>query len=586
MTETIPSIHPHRGLFPLISQLGLFLLVLLVYSPSFTYDFVYDDFTFIVDNRAIQDWSNIPAYFTDPGTFHNNPDNTATTAWRPLRNISYLLDYKLFGLNPGGWHLHNILLHGLVTLLVFRLLATAAKTALPNSPIKTIFIYSWILAAAWALHPVNLEIAAWVKSRDDLLATLFGLISLLLFLRLHGKRGKLLLFASTCFLTLALLSKESVVLLPVISAGLYILLPADSWRNRIKNHRFLVGFTLQCAVTLAYLVIRHLLLGKTSQSGYLAGTFSHTIATMTMAGVRYLQLIFWPFWPTYQTTDYKSFPLATTWLNLRVLLSTLTLLLAGGAALYYGKRNRLALAGALFTLLAFLPVMNIIPMMQILAERFLYLPLIGVAMLLVAGLLSLSGRFPQQQTRLTLVLVSVMTLLAVTTLLRLPTWKNSYELYVSARNNQPDSPLATNNLAYFLWREGRPVEAIRAVDQFLARHPGEQKLMIMRASIYLAEDNTTAAKEALDDYERRYATNAEIQFMRSDLALRQERYEEAAKNLKLILQHNPKDSHAWYNLAFVQVKSGETTAARQSAQTALQVFPNLTEAKQLLKQLE
>lgn len=152
---------------------GLLGITLLLYVRVAGYDFVWDDTFFIVENPAVQSADYLPGYFTDMDTNAAPHKAGDFRVYRPLRNLSYLIDHSLFGLNPGGWHLHNLLLHLINGTLVY-----AVFLALGGKRTGALFA-----AGVFLLHPLQTEVVAWVKGRDDLLAVTFSLLGALFILR-------------------------------------------------------------------------------------------------------------------------------------------------------------------------------------------------------------------------------------------------------------------------------------------------------------------------------------------------------------------------------------------------------------------
>ncbi len=145
-----------RSIINFATVLILLIVCVIIWGKTLSYEFVWDDSYFIVSNTALRSWKMIPNYFTDMSTMAGNGLSKVFVVYRPIRNISYLLDFKIAGLQPGWWHIHNVLLHLFNSILVY-LVA------------KRIFKKGWLppLTAAliFLVHPVQTETVAWIRRR-------------------------------------------------------------------------------------------------------------------------------------------------------------------------------------------------------------------------------------------------------------------------------------------------------------------------------------------------------------------------------------------------------------------------------------
>ena len=210
--RTIPSStgaaasHPGRRLLP---ALALLALVLVAYWSVSWAGFIWDDDDYVVENATLRDPSGLLRIWTDPA---------ATPQYYPLVHTTFWIEYQLWGLRPTGYHLTNVLLHGLNAILVWRIFVLLG---IPQPA-------SWLAAAIFAVHPVHVESVAWITERKNVLSAAFGLGALLLvcrFFRLDASaprsaspanRDWLLYAAATSLFAAALLSKTVLCSLPVV----------------------------------------------------------------------------------------------------------------------------------------------------------------------------------------------------------------------------------------------------------------------------------------------------------------------------------------------------------------------------------
>jgi hypothetical protein len=412
---------------------ALLALGAVIWCGTASFQFVWDDNSYIVNNTAIRSPKAIPSFFTDRSTMAMPGAGAEASVFRPVRNVSYCVDYRIAGLRPRWWHIHNVALHlinAVLVLLVARLLVPGRYGALAA-------------AGLFLVHPVQSEVVAWVKCRDDLLSTIFCLCLLLLWIawRKAGTRMSVPKILSLCGLyLLACLSKDQAIILPLLLVAYEFLVHGPS-PARANNHaawekpsvweqtmhaRAMPAALALCATGAAYLVWRTMVLHGVAQASYPGGDFSHTMLSMTKVLVSYARLLVFPM---HQLADYSGFVPVTSWLDWpQVALCAIMALVFLCAVLFAGRKFLLEKTGLAWTFLALIPVLNIVPMMQFMAERFLYLPMIGFSLL--CG--SLVDRMEHRTLGLALVLsAAVITAGGVLSLNRAQVWKNEQTLYAA-----------------------------------------------------------------------------------------------------------------------------------------------------------
>lgn len=542
-----------------LHALILIAAVFALYRPSLDYGFVWDDQIYVVQNPAVQDWSYAAEAFTSPATTWSANAEYNLAAWRPLRNISYLIDHSLYGLNPMGYHLTNILLHGIAAVLLYLLILRLVQlcrhdndAAPAELTAKRTSLAALAGAAFWAVHPVQTEVVAWIKSRDDLLGTCFFFAALLLALRtrdnittevdatdnqqasalqnsataLTDRRcgffvapGILSAIFSVLLFVCALLSKENTIILAAVYPIILFLIslrPSSSLRLCVK-HFLLPSLPLVltfAATAVVYLAIQYALLGRTAQASYPGDTPLQTILTMLHAFTRYIQLIVWPWPPTMQSADYDAYPIITSPTNLRAisgLIVLLFLLLLLFASLRLRVKNfsqdsrpirrgihPLRPIGIALFLLALLPYANLIPMMQILAERFLYLPLAGIAIILSFILLFLSCFCSSSRlcafasNFLAFIFIAA---LATQTHHRLPAWQSELTLFTATRAANPVSWRPADLYIKALLTDQQTTAAVQAANAALRQFPNDPDIVRTAAVTHLITGHETTGTQ-------------------------------------------------------------------------------------------
>lgn len=485
---------------------------ILLYGRSVGFDFVWDDEYFVVRNPAIRSWNCVPSYFTDGKVYAGG---IWAPMYRPLRNVSYLLDYSVGGLKPSVFHAHNVALHAANCCLVYWVLlqtmtlgrwwrkrntSGAAPPAESNSQdlsddtaFRTMSVACILGALWWTAHPVHTESVAWVKSRDELLFALFYLGALGLFLRRMIRAssredndeetpsgGRWLTWETPVIVALfacAMLTKEMAASLPLV---LLLLHAFFGKRGGLRGTLLLVA--MLGIVLAGYVVARGAVLGEMRQKDWLAGSFGNEMLTMSTVALRYVRLALVP---NDLIADYQSYPVSTSLLEPRVLVALGAIVVLAVAVLALWKRLPEAAFGCLFFAVALLPVSNLVSTMQFLAERFLYLPLVGVALALSSLCLAFAtrvrekvatGAMMEQEGQARLRMGSVIaglliTVLAFGTCVRLPVWRNEASLATRTFLDAPPSGRILLNYAKVLAGEGRYSEALPVLRKIVSGDP-------------------------------------------------------------------------------------------------------------------
>ncbi|MBI5454463.1 MAG: tetratricopeptide repeat protein [Deltaproteobacteria bacterium] len=421
-----------------IALLGL-LVAVSYYNALFT-PFMWDDKTLVVSNTGLQGgWDSLLAAFS-PRLWGLRVDNEAFRSfYRPLHTVLSMIDYRIWGLNPFGFHLSNVLLHLFNTLLVF---AFALKLSEERAA-------SFFAAAIFAVHPVHTESVTFISARVDLLCALFLLLSFHLYAfhpepgytrfgRGFGIRDILSMF----LFLLALLSKEMAVTMPILLA-LYTWFFEKWGRRAVRVAPYFVILAL-------YVVFRILGLKAFAGQHGLKSDFLTVAFTASAAVLDYIRLLFFP----YPLKAYYGIFWQPS-LSAKVIAAFVLMLVSLAAVLWYLNRDRKLHAFViLWTYISLLPVLNIGTLGEFsIAERYLYIPSIGFSIL--AGLFfssllrdKLVGRYAPYAFALLVVV------LAAATISRNGVWKDDVTFYSAMVKGAPGSAIPHANLGHAYLRAG------------------------------------------------------------------------------------------------------------------------------------
>lgn len=462
---------PGRPAFPGWLAAALALAVLAGYWPALRAGFIYDDRFFVTENRSVHSLANVPSFFSSPkSTTASVPWNDI---WRPLRNVSYALDHAVWDLRPFGFHLTNLLLHLVNCLLV----AAVAQRFWPGGAAPL------LAGMVFALHPVQSEAVAWVSGRDDLLVVAFLLAAWLSRMRYQKTGDKTWLGTALGLFSLALLSKETAAAFPLLLPALDLLAPPSGRRPKRLAWAEYLAWACMAA---AYFALRLALLGGLAHRGYWGGSMANNFLTMLWVAAQYLRLLVLPLW---LRVDYVV-PPVLSWGDWRW-MAGLAAVLAVSAVAWRFRADRWPVFAWAWFLVLLLPVSNMIPIAAIMAERFLYPPMVGVALL--AGWLL--GGLPAMARRTVASLLFLA--MAGLTARRADEWREPGRFWSIETSRSPASAIAHNNLGQHHYRQGELAAAESCFLRAVEANPG---LASARASLGDVYYHTGRHRMALEQY--------------------------------------------------------------------------------------
>ena len=410
------------------------LVVAAAYLPGLSAGFAYDDHGTIVEN----DFLAAPANLGRVLTLRTLSDPYVIDGQRPLLLVTSFLDRAVWGLRPFGWHLTSLLLHLLMTALVYRLCRAAAcgdRAAL-------------LAALLFGLHPALSEAVQLPSYREDLLAGVCVMAYMLDILR--GRTGRPL-----AWFALALLAKESAFAAPGLALAAWALRPGSRPPRRAMLLHLAGCALLAAAFSWAAFHARPLQAANVAWNGY-SLRWPDNLARAPGVFALYLRLLAWP-WPLCADRAVPALPAAAG-----------LLALAGGAALAWWLRARrpYVALGLAWIALAFVPVSNLLPLFNPVGERYLYLMAPGLALALAALLPDrpAGGRGAAAALGVAVVFLGLVPL-------RLRDWRGDAALWASVLRVNPASARAHTWLGLEAKHRGERVEAARLFAQAEALNP-------------------------------------------------------------------------------------------------------------------
>jgi tetratricopeptide (TPR) repeat protein len=393
--------------------------------------------------------------------------------WMPLSRLSYLIDYRLYGLNAGGYHFHNLILHILSSLMLFWLFHR-----MTGEIWKSAFV-----AAFFALHPLHVESVAWVAERKGILNAFFWILTLCFYVRYTEKpdAGKYLLVLLAFIL--AMMSKPMVVTLP------FIMILLDRWPlNRYETKQgnpvlwqlkekapFIVLFAVFSVITIFFTHNRQ-------SAQYLP--LVDRIANAALSYVAYLEKTFWP----RDMAVFYPFPADIT--VLKFAAASILLIIISVAVTINRRRFGYLFVGWFWFIIGLAPVIGIFQISLAapfaMTDRYHYLPSIGIAAGIAWGIPALFRHHRPFRKILFPAGAVFLILMTVLTWQQCRYWNNSISLFTHAIKVTKNNALAHNNLAHALLAEGKPREAINQYSRSLRISPGNALSYTNRGNAYAA----------------------------------------------------------------------------------------------------
>jgi len=535
-----------------ILALGTFI----VFWPVRNFQFInFDDHVYITDNPYVYSGlarTNILWAFT----------TAYSSNWHPLTWLSHMIDCQLFSTNPGWHHIINLLFHIINTLLLFTFLSQiTCKTG-----------QSFFVAALFALHPLHVESVAWVAERKDVLSTMFWFLTIIAYVSYIRHRGIIKYLLIVALFALGLMAKPMLVTLP------FVLLLFDYWPiERFKKEKlhYLILEKIPLFIFSAASCIVTVIAQRSG--GALESTetipLGFRMANAILSYAKYIQKTFWP------TKLAFFYPHPATEFNLLLLLVSLSLLLAISVYVIsqFNKRKYL-LVGWLWFIGTLVPVIGFVQVgAQAMADRYTYVPLIGIFMIVTWGVSDLFVKLKCPRYLLTAAALVVLVFLSICSRIQVLYWRDSTALFEHALEVTEKNYTAHSCLAYVLCEQGKINEAIAHNRLAIKFNPAYLDAQFNLGNIFLQQGNLNDALNQFynvlqidPDYIKAHRNIAKI-------LIKQDKPAQAIPHYENILKVQPDDYDAQNGLGIVLARIGKFNEAFEHFNRALQVDPDRAE---------
>lgn len=604
MHEPSKEVQARRKAFHMAASI-IALITFAVYLPALKNGFVnWDDHLYITENLIIR---KIDLHF-----FKFVFTSVVNSNWHPLTIVSYAIDYSIWGLDPMGYHLINIILHSLDTFLAGVLAFRLVETKAPLTPSNTLFganrmafIAGVVASLLFGLHPVHVESVAWVSERKDVLSAFFFILAILAYLEYSDPKApkKALYYPLTLvFFILALLSKPMAVTLPVVLLILdYYPLERFSDQNGIKRlvlekvPFFLISLLSALATIWAQ-----------ASSGAVMTFENYPVSMRVLITVKgFIFYLYKMLLPLSLSPCYPP-PLKADLLTFEFVISLAALICITLFCVLTIKRSKIFSAAWLYYIVTLLPVVGIIQVGgQAAADRYTYLPSLSPFILAGAGAAYLFEKFSKKPLPIILALSIIVTssALGAKTISQQAVWKDSLTLWSEAIRQYPMSvPLIYNNRGLAYNKLGDYQKAIEDFDTALKINPSFFYTYVNRGIVYgkvgkfneaiadfdsalrlkpdygeayyyraIADFNLNAIDNAIYDLTQAIKFSqgyVDAYNKRGQAYIAVGNYALAIEDFRTALSLDPENGALYYNLGAASSKAGDTAGAEASFKRA------------------
>ncbi len=550
---------------PYMAGLLLAILVLVVYYPILGYGFVgLDDAGYVTNNPRV-----LHGLTLDNLVWALTATDQAN--WHPLTWISLMIDAEIWGGGPSGFHRTNLLLHLAATLML----------ALALTRMTGRIWRSAVVAALFAIHPLHVESVAWIAERKDVLSGLFWMLTLVAYAR-YAQRPTTSRYVATaaCF-ALGLMAKPMVVSLPLIlllldrwPLGRVRRGVPNAWVPRIREKLpFFAMSAISCAVTLY----------AQSSAGSVGDLERFPVGSrIANAAVSYVGYLVHTAWPAKLAVPYPYPYYALSPLNVA---GSLAVLAAVSLIAHRFVRDRPYLTlGWVWYLVTLVPVIGLVQVgLQAMADRYTYLPLIGIFIAIVWAVSDVSGALlpdaGRRRVASAAMAAAVILALSATTRAQLGHWRSATSLFEHALQVSRNNPMAHTGLGIERYRQGQLHDAEEQFRAALAVRPDYVEAHVNLAAVLTARG---LHEQAIDHYRQAMAVRPIEPEILKNLAgalARQGMFEEAEDRLDAAIRYAPDDAELHRSLGSLLARRREDRSALSHFQRALDLAPRDVDAR-------
>jgi len=540
---------------------------LAVYWQVRNHDFVaFDDDEYVFENTHIKEgltYKGIKWAFTD----------SYSANWHPVTWLSHILDVELYGMNPGQHHLTNLLFHIANTILLFLVFRDMTGALWQSS----------FIAALFGLHPLHVESVAWISERKDVLSTFFWLLTMKFYVS-YTKSLKIHKYLTAIFFFITgLMAKPMLVTLPFVLLLLdyYPLkrLTIENWE--LKKIISLLSEKIPFFIIAAgsSLITVFAQKGEGAVASLNIYPMNIRIANALTSYISYILKMILP----YDLSVYYPYRILPLW---KIVFAGVLLFAIFFLVILTIKQYQWFAVGWLWYFGTLVPVIGLVQVgSQAMADRYTYVPLIGLFMIIAWGVPELLSRWMIKKNIIIIITAPVISILMATSWIQTQYWRNSITLFQHAVDVTTNNYIAHYNLGSALEKKGRSDEAMREYSKVLQVNP---KYINAHNNIGLILASQGRRDEAIQHFKEIFKINPAYGEAHTNLgAILADagRTDEAIAHFSEALRLNPDDAIAHNNLGVILFHMGKTDEAILHFQKSLRINPDYYEAYSNLREI-
>ena len=541
----------------LLDALCILILCTAIYMPSLRGDFVYDDFGTIVKNPYIKNLKYIPDYFSPHNKQTWSYYREQHNLYRPILLLSFAFNYHTSRLDTFSYHITNLIIHIINTLLVYiiirntaHLLGRFSVESLQNNRIVAL-----IAALLFGIHPIQTETVSYVISRSSLLSTFFIICSLIFFIQSikDDKNRKFLsrIISLICFV-LGLMTKEIALVTPFL-----LLTFSALYFQTLRGKNAIYSLTKINSpffiILIIYLLARISLFGKGKVSSMIDIFIPHLFTALKAFFIFIRLLIF----PAGQTVDHDLSMITSMWEPAALLSLLCFFVLIWFLVFKILPCSRVLFFWAMWFIIAFMPSL-VIPHEETISEHTAYFPSVGFFAVISISIMPLLDHYILKKKAFKLLSFGLLFLLllqlCILTLNRNLVWRNNLTLWSDAVKKTPNKARPHHNLGIAYFNAGRPELAIKEFQTVLTLDPGSNGALNNLGIIWAKLGQYEKAIKAFKDSIASKSFNTDAFNNLGTIYNSQGRFEEAISYLKESLSMEPNNALAYANLGYALIK--------------------------------
>jgi hypothetical protein len=542
----------------------------ITYVGTLQFEFAYDDGYQIWVNPFIKSWRYVPQYFVS-SVWKNLFPLIAGNYYRPLFLLWLRANYAVFGLREMGWHLTAVLLHVLVTWLVYRV----AKRLTGQ------FTVAWLVALIFGVHPIHHEVVAWVSgTTESLFAAMFLAAFLAYSKSLDSSKTKWMLVSAAVY-GLALLCKETAIVLPaLVFAGEWIAGSSQDLPNRLglvqRFRRALMPVAFYIPIAAVYLIARSRIL---SGLGHAQTNVSVSTWLLTLPSILFFYVKNW-FFPVRLSEFYDLFYQHGLGLREVAAPALVLVVIAIGVWMFRKSLGVRATANAVaWLVIPLLPALFTFVFRdgELVHDRYFYVPSIGASLFIaliidraLAGPPAIFG----QPSRLVVAALAIAAILGLCAVREASFWRDDYTMNSRGHQIAPLNPTALNNLGAQLIIRQDIEGAQELLETGYQKYPGDERIIFSLGSVNYIEKQYSKSEEYARKAIQLFPTSPDSYVLLGQIKLRQDKRQEAIQAFRRAVELSPynSDYHTTYGIALRM--NGDCAGANSQFGQALALNPS------------